>query len=490
MSGFEEFCRAVADEMANYDIKAPVAFKNNGEINRFNPYSGSHKGSKETSAWYTIRQFTDGEFLCTWGDWSNHDMPEQVQTHSKSGSQKVELTEKQKRDIRLRQKREAVKEQAKKKRAAQNVNLMKQVAMPISFHPYLDTKGFSRSNQASFGLLGHNKNLLIPVYDSKNPGQIINYQKIVPISNKQATESHFSNIKLPAKKNWVPDKDLSKYLAREDKKLRTPGYLKRFIYGAKKEFGYYIIGQKNGKIESDFYGLAEGLATGLSLYQIIGAPVIVVFDVYNLKNVVMQLKAKFPDKSFLNCADNDLKTELKNPNKRINPGIEAAFYLQSIYGIPYICPTWTNKEALEGNSDLNDYTCLHGLLGAQELVYKQIDKIEKSESFEYLMEPFPAPKPDNSKTEELKNVNDNKHPQKTTKPTIKRSSNSVRQLFGTSKKKISTENKEIDPNNDEDKVNKSPSGKEKDESKDNPLDSALESDSENSSMAFNFFSSR
>ena len=93
-----------------------------------------------------------------------------------------------------------------------------------------------------------------------------------------------------------------------------PDGTKRFLTGGRIKGCYFAIGR--GRPERCLL-LAEGLATGSTLYQATGHAVAVAFNCANLEPVARALRAKFPALRLVVCADNDQHT----PG---NPGVTHA----------------------------------------------------------------------------------------------------------------------------------------------------------------------
>ena len=87
---------------------------------------------------------------------------------------------------------------------------------------------------------------------------------------------------------------------------------KRFLTGGRISGCYFAMGKPVDRLL-----LAEGLATGATLYQATGAAVAVCFSCGNLLAVARALRGKFPRLRLVLCADNDLAT----PG---NPGLTKA----------------------------------------------------------------------------------------------------------------------------------------------------------------------
>ena len=89
---------------------------------------------------------------------------------------------------------------------------------------------------------------------------------------------------------------------------------KRFLPGGQKRGGYFIAGALNG---SGYVAIVEGLATGLSIREATGWPVVVAFDAHNLHPVGEAIQYRHPALTLVFCADNDTETQG-------NPGLAAA----------------------------------------------------------------------------------------------------------------------------------------------------------------------
>ncbi|MDR1489411.1 MAG: toprim domain-containing protein, partial [Desulfovibrio sp.] len=86
----------------------------------------------------------------------------------------------------------------------------------------------------------------------------------------------------------------------------TPGangkWLKLFLKGGRKRGCFFSIGEKS--VEKPLL-IAEGLATGLSLYECLTLPVLTAFDAGNLRHVAELARRKYPDRQIILCADYD-----------------------------------------------------------------------------------------------------------------------------------------------------------------------------------------
>lgn len=105
-----------------------------------------------------------------------------------------------------------------------------------------------------------------------------------------------------------------------------PDGQKRFLTAGRKGGCYYAIGRVGAVI-----CVAEGYATGASIFAATGYAVAVAFDAGNLEPVARALRAKYPGQRLVICADNDIHT----PG---NPGIArataAAMAVNALLAVP------------------------------------------------------------------------------------------------------------------------------------------------------------
>ena len=143
---------------------------------------------------------------------------------------------------------------------------------------------------------------------------------------------------------------------------------KRFHPGAPKGGGFFVLG---GSAEPPEGGrevfLCEGFATGASVHEATGRPVIVAWDCGNLPKVAEALRERYPGRLVL-AADNDRRT----PG---NPGMAAAFGLAEEFGIPFAAPRFEDGE---DGSDWNDYAALHGIERTAEDIFLQLEETRKA----------------------------------------------------------------------------------------------------------------
>lgn len=112
--------------------------------------------------------------------------------------------------------------------------------------------------------------------------------------------------------------------------------------------------------------ICEGWATGVSIYEATGCPVVIAFSLSNVEKVLMIMREKYPTKLVL-AADNDMKS-------RGNPGGSKALGLCDDFDIPVAIPYFNPGDK---GSDWNDYACLYDLEVTAEAIYSAVEKWEQ-----------------------------------------------------------------------------------------------------------------
>ena len=123
---------------------------------------------------------------------------------------------------------------------------------------------------------------------------------------------------------------------------------KRFLSNGKKKGCYFLIGTL---AENAF--ICEGYATGATVYECTGKPVVVAFDSGNLKPVVQALRKKYPKLKMILCADNDCYHE-----SGFNPGVEKAKEAALLTNSEFVIPSF--KDTVSKPTDFNDLFVLEG----------------------------------------------------------------------------------------------------------------------------------
>lgn len=233
---------------------------------------------------------------------------------------------KRKADAEKRKARAAEEEQRKSKRQTSvkgQAQKWWKAAQSVSHaHPYLNRKQIK-----AHGLKLEGDALLVPLRVLET-GEIQNLQTIFPHKRK------IRNSTEPRDKDYMPG-------------------------GRKRGLCHKLGSPENGKP----FAITEGYATAASIYESTGFPVLVAFDVGNIKHISRTARQHYPDSHIVIAADNDRWT--KN-----NPGIraakEAAKMINSVVAIPEF-PESTNSTTTLGQKGLTDFNDLHIAMGADEV---------------------------------------------------------------------------------------------------------------------------
>ena len=133
---------------------------------------------------------------------------------------------------------------------------------------------------------------------------------------------------------------------------------KLFQAGARVKGTSYWIGDPAGRAD---LMLCEGFATGATLHEATGFPVLVAFNAGNLVEVARAMLGRFVGPRWIVAADDDRGTEAKSGR---NPGREAAQQAAKLLGAVVLVP-----EGLpEGGTDFNDLAQARGLSAVADQV--------------------------------------------------------------------------------------------------------------------------
>ncbi len=133
-------------------------------------------------------------------------------------------------------------------------------------------------------------------------------------------------------------------------KDRPPGKLEKeyFPRGLAKKGRYHLIG-----VVRDLVLVCEGYATGATLHQATGLPVVVAFDAGNLQPVCEAIKKAYRSARILVCADDDYLTDG-------NPGCRAAESAALAVAGAWCKPVFLTDRAGKKLTDFNDLAALDG----------------------------------------------------------------------------------------------------------------------------------
>lgn len=114
--------------------------------------------------------------------------------------------------------------------------------------------------------------------------------------------------------------------------------------------------------------LCEGFATGATLHEATGLPVVIAFDAGSLQPVALALRKRYRGARILVCADDDYLTQ---PNTGVQAAQSAALAIDGAYVVPQFDVERGTDKARKGPTDFND---LHTLpSGGLHAVRKQIE---------------------------------------------------------------------------------------------------------------------
>ena len=226
--------------------------------------------------------YSDAPASVWWQNWAT----DEERTWTAKGQDKLSPEERQALPRRMEEARKFREEEQVRihAEASQRAQAIYSAAADCTEHPYLTAKGV----KAVSGL----KVSTNPKYDSL----------IVPLYNREGALSGLQFIK--------------------------PDGSKVFLTGTSKKGSFFPIGGED--VEKPLI-ICEGLATGLSLHECLGFPVLVAFDAGNLLPVAEMARARYPERKIILAADNDTETE-GNPGVRY--ATAAALAVDGFLAIP------------------------------------------------------------------------------------------------------------------------------------------------------------
>lgn len=104
--------------------------------------------------------------------------------------------------------------------------------------------------------------------------------------------------------------------------------------------------------------VAEGWATAVTLHQATELPVAIAFSAWNMREVVREIRRRYPLASVTVCGDDDWSVKHPQTKEPWNPGREGADSAVAIAGSPAIFPTFT---VADRGTDFNDLYLLEGI---------------------------------------------------------------------------------------------------------------------------------
>jgi putative DNA primase/helicase len=130
----------------------------------------------------------------------------------------------------------------------------------------------------------------------------------------------------------------------------APDGSKRFSKASRKRGCFYLIGKLAKATKA--ICIAEGFATGASVFESTGLPTAVAFDCGNLRHVAEAIRAKHPKAKIILCADDDAHTD---GNPGLTKATEAARAVDGFVAVPDF-----GDKRPDGATDLNDQHKLSG----------------------------------------------------------------------------------------------------------------------------------
>ena len=142
----------------------------------------------------------------------------------------------------------------------------------------------------------------------------------------------------------------------------SPAGEKKFMYGGRVAGCNFSLG-----IPRHTLLVAEGVATGCTLAEVLELGVSVAFNAGNLKSVAIDLARRYPQSRIIVCADNDVRTVG-------NPGLRYAHEAAAAVGGKYIAPQFSMRALVEPLSDWNDYRTRYGE-GALRACFEEVRNV-------------------------------------------------------------------------------------------------------------------
>jgi len=185
---------------------------------------------------------------------------------------------------------EVAEERAKAERAAKRAADMWEKAEPAADHPYLARKGIQPHGTR-----------LLPIWERRHTDTE---------TGEVTTVSVLNVLLVPIYSGPKAIASLQAIFAATDPTLDRD---KDYLPGGHKQGCYYTIGAITRSTLRVIF--CEGFATGASIHEATGCPVVVCFDAGNLQPVAEAVRAKLPDVEIIIAGDNDLWTK-NNPGAR------------------------------------------------------------------------------------------------------------------------------------------------------------------------------
>lgn len=164
----------------------------------------------------------------------------------------------------------------------------------------------------------------------------------------------------------VPGRDVNGEL-HTLQKIASDG-TKLFLKGGRQKGVMFLI-DPDKKLGRDTAIICEGYATGATLHERSGNPVVVAFNAGNILSVSQALRDKYPDGKFAIAADNDHKLESRPMG---NVGILKAQEAAQAIGAQVLIPPLSPHEKAKGLTDWNDLQKERGAAAVATELQKQL----------------------------------------------------------------------------------------------------------------------
>jgi putative DNA primase/helicase len=269
-------------------FKADFKAEPDGILHRV-PLEQDKRGRR--SGWYVL--YSDGVLAGSAGNWitgeaqswSAKSLAEMTPDEAVAFRARIVASKAAQRDV----------ERARHEQAACRAAAIWQQAQPCSDHPYLATKGIAAHGART---------------------AIWPQGFIDPVTGERDRTSELSII--------IPMRDSTGAL--QSLAAIAPDGRKDFLFGGRKRGCYYSMG-----VLVDTLCIAEGFATGVSIFEATGYAVAVAFDCGNLLPVALELRTKYPTIRIILCADDDRYTA---GNPGLTKATDAARAINGLLAVP------------------------------------------------------------------------------------------------------------------------------------------------------------
>ena len=158
---------------------------------------------------------------------------------------------------------------------------------------------------------------------------------------------------------------------------------KRFTTGAEIKGSFHILGEI---ADAEIIHFSEGYSTAATIYEATNKPAVCCFNAGNLDPVIAEFREKYPDNTFIICADNDQFSE-------INTGLVKATASATKHNCSVVFPEFTDLSTKP--TDFNDLLILGGDVAGQvngarpQAAWEFDNKLTLLENIQHI--PLPAP---------------------------------------------------------------------------------------------------